>query len=158
MAQSGKLLMDVKAMVMKLGIGLCGSAKADFANQLDFHGKDIVALKTQRFIKKPKNRFKDHQYHNRPSQDEDGDQLAHLQPELDRPDQHSVQQHLQLHLHEEQVGVLQHTIDELSQRTQELDLWCPVLQTDCFYDPSFHCCVRSYHGRNRRGKVVTMMR
>ena len=45
MAQSGKLLMDVKAMVMKLGIGLCGSAKANFANQLDFHGKDIVALK-----------------------------------------------------------------------------------------------------------------
>ena len=45
MAQSGKLLMDVKAMVMKLGIGLCGSAKADFANQLDFHEKDIVALK-----------------------------------------------------------------------------------------------------------------
>ena len=45
MAQSGKLLMDVKAMVMKLGIGLCGSAKADFANQLDFHEKDISPLK-----------------------------------------------------------------------------------------------------------------
>ena len=44
MAQSGKLLMDVKAMVMKLWIGLCGSAKADFANQLDFHGKKILLL------------------------------------------------------------------------------------------------------------------
>ena len=34
-----------KAMVMKLWIGLCGSTKADFANQLDFHGKDISPLK-----------------------------------------------------------------------------------------------------------------
>ena len=49
-----------KAMVMKLWIGLCGSTKADFANQLDFHGKDIVALKSQRFIKKPKNMLKCH--------------------------------------------------------------------------------------------------
>ena len=34
-----------KAMVMKLWIGLCGFAKAEFANQLDFHGKDISPLK-----------------------------------------------------------------------------------------------------------------
>ena len=45
----------------------------------------------------------DYENHGRPSQDEDSDQLAHLQPEPDRPDQHCVQQHLQLYLHEEQV-------------------------------------------------------
>ena len=39
----------------------------------------------------------------RQPQDEDGDELADLQPQPHRPDQHRVQQHLQLHLHEEQV-------------------------------------------------------
>ena len=50
-----------------------------------------------------KNYLNDDNCNLRPSQDEDGDQPAYLQPEPDRPDQHSVQQHLQLHLHEEQV-------------------------------------------------------
>ena len=39
----------------------------------------------------------------RQPQDEDGDELADLQPQPHRPDQHRLQQHLQLHLHEEQV-------------------------------------------------------
>ena len=50
-----------------------------------------------------KNYLNDDNCNLRPSQDEDSHQLADLQPEPDRPDQHSVQQHLQLHLHEEQV-------------------------------------------------------
>ena len=50
-----------------------------------------------------KNDLNDDNCNHRPSQDEDGDQPAYLQPEPDRPDQHSVQQHLQLHLYEEQV-------------------------------------------------------
>ena len=69
-------------------------------------------------------------YDLRPSQDEDGDELADLQPEPDRPDQHSVQQHLQLHLHEEQVRLWpQHQINKLLQQIQELDIWCLFLQT-----------------------------
>ena len=64
-------------------------------------------------------------YDLRPSQDEDGDELADLQPEPDRPDQHSVQQHLQLHLHEEQVRLRpQHQINKLLEQIQELDIWC----------------------------------
>ena len=37
----------------------------------------------------------------RQPQDEDGDEPADLQPQPHRPDQHRLQQHLQLHLHEE---------------------------------------------------------
>ena len=67
------------------------------------HSKVYQEIQKQVYVSQMHFNFNFEDPHNRPSQDEDGHQLAHLQPELDRPDQHSVQQHLQLHLHEEPV-------------------------------------------------------